>query len=221
MTLEAMDAETEAQLLVALRSGPAAEAAYLRLAQAYYPKLLLYALSRVRGDENAAHEITDNTVSRGWEALESFQGGSLLAWLFRIAHNLAADRRRRRQPANLGEFGKEIADPRTGRAPRPYEEDGGESRGDLAARLQRFAAELTTFRGRLEETYRAVADYLRRRNVDVGASRKGRPPTELELHSHLGKLRGNVADTLRCLEEASPAAAAPAQWAEAKGPGEP
>src|SRR4030095_3864303 len=53
---------------------------------------------KILGDRSAAEDVLQETFWRVWRNVDSYhsQRGSLKAWLFRIAHNLAIDAYRRR-----------------------------------------------------------------------------------------------------------------------------
>jgi RNA polymerase sigma-70 factor (ECF subfamily) len=63
----------------------------------------VYNLSaRILGDRTAAEDIAQETFISAYRAMGRFRGGSLRAWLFRIASNLSYDHLRsaRRRPAD-------------------------------------------------------------------------------------------------------------------------
>ena len=84
------DKTTEAELVrqARERSGDAWSAIY----EAAYPKLYRYCFARCGNDETAA-ELASSVFLEALEGIDKFQyrGKPLLAWLYRIAHNLVAD----------------------------------------------------------------------------------------------------------------------------------
>jgi RNA polymerase sigma-70 factor, ECF subfamily len=75
-------------------------AAFNRLVRSYQDDVYHWVLSLVR-DEALADDITQLTFVAAYEKLHTFRGGSLKAWLFRIAHNRSIDEMRseKRYPA--------------------------------------------------------------------------------------------------------------------------
>jgi RNA polymerase sigma factor (sigma-70 family) len=66
-----------------------------QLMLACLPRLRRYARALV-GDRNAADDLVQDTLERGWQKLDSWQRGSdMRPWLFAIMHNLHVDQRRR------------------------------------------------------------------------------------------------------------------------------
>ncbi|WDZ94437.1 RNA polymerase sigma factor [Herbaspirillum sp. WKF16] len=66
-----------------------------QLMLACLPRLRRYARALV-GDRNAADDLVQDTLERGWQKLDSWQrGGDMRPWLFAIMHNLHADQRRK------------------------------------------------------------------------------------------------------------------------------
>lgn len=56
--------------------------------------------------EVVAEDLTEETFVRAWEALPGFKVGQhpFTSWLYRIAHNLVIDHRRKRSPLSLPEI---------------------------------------------------------------------------------------------------------------------
>ncbi|KAF1041649.1 MAG: ECF RNA polymerase sigma factor EcfG [Herbaspirillum frisingense] len=66
-----------------------------QLMLACLPRLRRYARA-LAGDRNAADDLVQDTLERGWQKLDSWQRGSdMRPWLFAIMHNLHADQRRK------------------------------------------------------------------------------------------------------------------------------
>ena len=76
------------------------------LSQTYGLALTGY-VTRITGDRGTAQDVVQETLLRAWQNIDRIDGGarSMRAWLFRVAHNLAVDRRRARQavPTSIGE----------------------------------------------------------------------------------------------------------------------
>lgn len=66
-----------------------------QLMLACLPRLRRYARALV-GDRNAADDLVQDTLERGWQKLDSWRRGSdMRPWLFSIMHNLHVDQRRK------------------------------------------------------------------------------------------------------------------------------
>ena len=59
------------------------------------------------GSQEEAEDLTGEVFVRAWEALPSYQIGvfPFKSWLYRIAHNLVVDHRRKRRPLSLPDEG--------------------------------------------------------------------------------------------------------------------
>jgi RNA polymerase sigma-70 factor (ECF subfamily) len=68
----------------------------------YAPQIYAYLYRRL-GEREAAEDLTAEVFIRMLEALDrgSFASTSLVAWLYRIAHNLVVDHYRRRHPVTM------------------------------------------------------------------------------------------------------------------------
>ena len=66
--------------------------AWSTIYEAAYPKLYRYCFAR-RGNDETAAELASSVFLEALESIDKFQyrGKPLLAWLYRIAHNLVAD----------------------------------------------------------------------------------------------------------------------------------
>lgn len=89
-------------------SSPADEGAILKEARAdparfapiyerYFPRVYRYCLRRVDRPEDA-EDLTGLVFTRALAGLPEYRGGSVAAWLFRIAHNVVANELRDRRP---------------------------------------------------------------------------------------------------------------------------
>ncbi len=88
---------TDAALVAAARGDPAA---FLALYERYVERVYGYCLARL-GDRAAAEDATSETFTKALAAIGRYQDGVFVAWLFRIAHNVVVDARRRRVAAPL------------------------------------------------------------------------------------------------------------------------
>jgi RNA polymerase sigma-70 factor (ECF subfamily) len=87
------------------------------------PGLLRYARSLTRDDE-AAQDLVQETVARGLDRIEQFQGGSSLStWLHRIMHNLVVDAGRRRRETPAGDLLQTAADDEAEHVERKWRDD--------------------------------------------------------------------------------------------------
>ena len=118
-----------------------------RLVQRYQDRLF-HAMSHVAGSVEDAHDIVQDAFTQAFVKLESFRGASAFyTWLYRIAFNVAASRRRRARPTastdrNQADRGEQVIDPREA----PHE------RLEQQERAERVHAALAT----LPDEYRQV-----------------------------------------------------------------
>lgn len=86
--------DDEAALLTRVAEGNVA--AYRELVRRHASRLLRLT-SRVLRDDAEAEDVTQETFLRVWQRAADYSpDGSAVGWLYRIAHNLAVDRLRRR-----------------------------------------------------------------------------------------------------------------------------
>ncbi len=64
------------------------------------------------GHREDAEDLTEQTFLKAWQAIGSYdyRGAPFAAWVFRIAHNLLVDHRRRRSPTEELDEEMEVAD---------------------------------------------------------------------------------------------------------------
>lgn len=67
------------------------------LYERYAPRIYAYCLRRLRNGQEA-EDVTSQIFARALGALDAYQGGSVAAYLFRIAHNAVISHIRRRRP---------------------------------------------------------------------------------------------------------------------------
>jgi RNA polymerase sigma-70 factor (ECF subfamily) len=95
----------EARLLHSARANPAA---FASIYERYLPRVYRYCLRRLDTRE-AAEDATAVVFTRALAGLDGYRGGSVAAWLFRIAHRTVANELRARRPAHSLETASPIA----------------------------------------------------------------------------------------------------------------
>jgi RNA polymerase sigma-70 factor (ECF subfamily) len=86
----------DAQLM--RRAGKGEAQAYRQLADAYTKRVLNHAY-RILGNVAEAEEVTQEAFVRLWKVAPKWDSrAKVTTWLFRVVHNLAVDRVRRRRP---------------------------------------------------------------------------------------------------------------------------
>jgi RNA polymerase sigma-70 factor (ECF subfamily) len=83
----------EAVLLQAARSDPEK---FAPIYERYFPKVYGYCLRRL-GNVQDAEDLTAQIFAHVLANLEQYRGGHVAAWLFRIAHNVVINYRKRQQ----------------------------------------------------------------------------------------------------------------------------
>jgi RNA polymerase sigma-70 factor (ECF subfamily) len=71
-------------------------AAFKPIYEEYFPRIYRYCLRRV-GCSQEAEDLTSHVFTRALASLSGYRGGSMAAWLFRIAHNVVANHLRDRR----------------------------------------------------------------------------------------------------------------------------
>lgn len=84
----------ETEILRTARSDPAA---FESLYQLYFPRIYAYCLRQL-GHPEDAEDLTSFIFAQAIANLRSYRGGSVAAWLFRIAHNAVANHWRSHRP---------------------------------------------------------------------------------------------------------------------------
>jgi len=87
-------ADEDARLLKNARADPAA---FARVYERYLPRVYRYCLGRLDTREEA-EDATALVFTRALAGLSRYRGGSVAAWLFRIAHHTVANELRDRRP---------------------------------------------------------------------------------------------------------------------------
>jgi RNA polymerase sigma-70 factor (ECF subfamily) len=91
-------------LAVAKRLLRGDEAAFRELFDRFFPKLYRFALARLNGNEDDAHEVVQETFCKAFQRLDSYRGeASLYGWMCQICRNSIIDhgRRRLREPQQV------------------------------------------------------------------------------------------------------------------------
>ncbi len=68
------------------------------LYERYFPRIYAYCLRRVESEETA-EDLTSAIFTHALKGIHIYNGGSVAAWLFRIAHNTVANHYRSRRPS--------------------------------------------------------------------------------------------------------------------------
>lgn len=76
--------------------------------QSYQPRIYRFLFWRTH-DEQLSEDLTSSVFVKAWRGRGGFDGGSVQAWLYRIARNVLTDHWRRKQAVSL-EHAEELAD---------------------------------------------------------------------------------------------------------------
>jgi RNA polymerase sigma-70 factor (ECF subfamily) len=71
---------------------------FMPLYQRYFTRIYQYCLRRVESSESA-EDLTSSIFTQAMTNIDGYKGGSVAAWLFRIAHNQIANHYRSRHPS--------------------------------------------------------------------------------------------------------------------------
>ncbi len=88
--------ELHQELTQTIERARADPAAFRPVYEAYFPRIYRYCLRRV-GCPQEAEDLASQVFTSALAALADYRGGSLAAWLFRIAHNAVANHLRGRR----------------------------------------------------------------------------------------------------------------------------
>lgn len=101
MPLDAMNAQTEEELLAAYAAGDAAAARALtgRLG----PRVFAHACRMLGGDRAEAEDVAQEALLRLWRAAPDWRSGEarVTTWLYRVTANLCIDRMRKKRGVDL------------------------------------------------------------------------------------------------------------------------
>jgi RNA polymerase sigma-70 factor (ECF subfamily) len=104
-TRAADDAQTEYAMMLAARADVRQ---FAPLYERYFTRIYKYCLRRVETPQEA-EDLTSQVFVRAMRALDSYRGGMVAAWLFRIAHNVVVNHLRSRRPqVSLDDMGIEL-----------------------------------------------------------------------------------------------------------------
>ena len=100
-------AEDEQRIMALARQHPASFAPLYHL---YFPRVYAYCRRRTR-DAQEAEDLTSQVFTRALAGLEGYRGGSVAAWLFRIARNTVINHYRdRRSDVGLDQAALDLVD---------------------------------------------------------------------------------------------------------------
>jgi RNA polymerase sigma-70 factor, ECF subfamily len=84
---------TESELLAQAQSNPDY---FAEIYELYFGRIYAYCARRV-GTPEEAEDLTSLIFTRAWAAVAKYRGGSVAAWLFKIAHNCVVNHLRNRK----------------------------------------------------------------------------------------------------------------------------
>jgi len=178
---------SDAELITAARGGD--RAAIDELLTRYEPSIYRFGL-RMCGDEEAAHEVLQETLLAAFRHLPGFRGDAALStWLFQIARSFCIKERRRHRPtSSLDEPSRaELVDPAPSPDARTHAREIGEALSRAIAKLapeQREVLILRDVEGLSAEQAAAIV------GVEVGALKS-------RLHRARMALRSLIAPSLQ------------------------
>jgi len=148
----------------------------------YFSRVYRYCLRRVDRPEDA-EDLACLVFIRALAGLRAYQGGSVAAWLFRIAHNAVANHLRDRRPHapldHLTEISTNMSDPGEQALARLLREEERQRIAHLVARLPHDQRELLALR---------IAGQLSAREIGAVLG-KSEGAVRVALHRVLGQLR--------------------------------
>jgi RNA polymerase sigma-70 factor (ECF subfamily) len=101
----------EVRIIQAARTDPAL---FAPIYECYFPRIYGYCLRRL-GTPQEAEDLASHVFIRAIQGLESYRGGRVSVWLFRIAHNAVINHYRSRRPqVSLEVIERDLPDARPG-----------------------------------------------------------------------------------------------------------
>jgi len=188
---------SDAELITAARGGD--RAAIDELLTRYEPSIYRFGL-RMCGDEEAAHEVLQETLLAAFRHLPGFRGDAALStWLFQIARSFCIKERRRHRPtSSLDEPSRaELVDPAPSPDARTHAREIGEALSRAIAKLapeQREVLILRDVEGLSAEQAAAIV------GVEVGALKSRLHRARMALRGELAGVLGDEPNTMPCPE---------------------
>jgi RNA polymerase sigma-70 factor (ECF subfamily) len=97
MIVQDTDTDVQADDLRIMEAAKADLRRFMPLYERYFARIYHYCLRRVDSTE-AAEDLTSSIFTQAMSSIDGYRGGSVAAWLFRIAHNRVANHYRSRRP---------------------------------------------------------------------------------------------------------------------------
>lgn len=174
----------DAQLIDEALSGDAAAFGHL---VTRYQDRLYNSLVHVVGSADLAYDAVQDAFVQAFVKLDTFQRASgFYTWLYRIAFNLAASRRRRQKPMLSVDAGEELGQQPVDRSASPSENLEREERaGQIQAGLARISEEhraILVLREIDDYSYEEIAEIL---DLPVGTIRSRLHRARLQLRDQL------------------------------------
>jgi RNA polymerase sigma-70 factor (ECF subfamily) len=144
-----------------------------RLVERYQDRLF-HAMTHVAGSVEDAHDIVQDAFTQAFVKLESFRGASAFyTWLYRIAFNVAASRRRRARPTvstdrQQADRGEQVIDPRAAPHERLEQQERAERVHAALASLPDEYRQVMVLREMDDCSYEVIAEIL---DLPVGTVR--------------------------------------------------
>jgi RNA polymerase sigma-70 factor (ECF subfamily) len=149
------------------------------LYERYFPRVYGYCLRRVENAE-AAEDLTSLIFTRALTSLHEYKGGSVPAWLFRIAHNAVANHyRSRRNHISLERSAVDLLDDREAPTERLEQAEQQQAIRSLVAALPDGEQELLALK---------LAGELTAEEIGVVVGKKA-GAVRVELHRIIKRLR--------------------------------
>ncbi len=97
MIVQDTDTDLQADDLRIMEAAKADLSRFMPLYERYFTRIYHYCLRRVDSNESA-EDLTSSIFTLAMTSIDGYRGGSVAAWLFRIAHNQIANHYRSRHP---------------------------------------------------------------------------------------------------------------------------